>query len=68
MCKQVERLMNEAHIEHEVIDVTEDEDAAVYYAIRHLPAIIEMTESGDIINRYNGYGEIIKLIKEYGKG
>ena len=65
MCRSVARLMSEASIEHEVIDVTEDEDAAVYYGVQHLPAIVEVDEFGNIIARYNNYGEIIKLIKEY---
>lgn len=65
MCKQVARLMSEARIEHEVVDVTEDEDTAVYYGVQHLPTIVEVDEFGNIIARYNNYGEIIKLIKEY---
>lgn len=67
MCRNVASQMAKASIDCEVIDVSTDEGMkqAEYYGVQHLPVVIEFDEYGSIINRYDNYEAIIKLIKSY---
>ena len=64
MCKQVDKLLTDAGIEYEEVDISTDEgyDVAVKYNIRSVPFLVLQKPDGD--KTYKNYGEIYRSIDE----
>lgn len=62
MCKALAKQLEQAGIQHTDIDVSTDEgmQTAQQYKVAHLPVMIEVDDNGNVINRYNDYGSIVK--------
>lgn len=64
MCKALTKQLDQAGIKYETVDVSTDDGMAKAdrYKVSHLPVMIEVDGDGNVINRYNDYGSIVKNI------
>ena len=64
-CAALETRLNNEHIDHENIDCTSDEGAALAdkFGIRNVPVLIVLNDDESVLARYNNLGEAIANIE-----
>ncbi len=63
MCRALTQAFEKANVPHTTIDISTDDGYALAqrYHVRHLPTVVELDDRGNIANRCDKYGEILKL-------
>lgn len=64
-CTALEARLNKERIDHENIDCTSDEGAALVdkFGIRNVPVLIVLNDDESVLARYNNLGEAIANIE-----
>ncbi|NMV98076.1 thioredoxin family protein [Bacillus velezensis] len=65
-CKMVSNYLNDAGVEYETVDVTQNPEAAAQFEVMGVPVTILLNEQGEEVKRSIGFkpNELDELLKE----
>ena len=66
-CKALSKAFEDAKIEHQDIDVDENEELADKYHVKSIPTVIVLNNEGEELGRFTGFRNKEQLLEELNK-